>query len=658
MLGSGSGYSWRTRKKAPPLIEAHSSGPAQTGKCLLGERRHLPPRLCGLSRRLPTSGFRRTSVVSAPSFRLFQRRHAAWWTLVAGLLATAALTWTLHHEAVELDRQRLLRRADEIQSHLDAQLEKSEMLLNNLRDFLMLSGENRSSILDRWCYNNGLTINCPWLLGIVVATNLHTPQWRHQFPNAPRTWTDEEWGRLKSVAEKQPVECEMAMQTRVTNTLSYLTDYHLRSFGHYDDPFAKTVKNFRIGMSDRRFIMVGRATNYVVGTLYYLPLYTSDLAPLIADVEAVRKTIWGERARLHWLHFEAMIVAPVSFDLLAETLRNSMPLDVELEIFSSTNQTAKTWLSKPAGSLKAIDPDFRPYLAHRLTWPMYGLRFSLFLYTTPLFEAQSARRLATTAGWAGVAITLLATALVGVSVRARNRQDRLTVQIREARDALAAAQRERDRISRDLHDGTIQSLYAIQLGLGYTAVRLRSEPDHAGSELSAVRKELNGVIAEIRRFIATETAGEALKSVDLGTVLEALVQRAQAGTTIQIALNCDREASARVTGDQAVQLANIAREALSNALRHGRPQAVDLVLRLEGAFVILEVRDDGVGFTPGTVEGSGLGLVSMKTRAAESDGTLVVHSSPGAGTRVVVTMPVVAEEAEEPRTLDAPDEEA
>jgi len=149
-----------------------------------------------------------------------------------------------------------LRRADEIQSHLDAQLEKSEMLLGNLRDFLMLSGENRSSILDRWCYDNGLTINCPWVLGIVVATNLHTPQWRPQFPNPPSTWTHVEWGNLKNLMDKQPVECEIAIQTRVTNTLSYLTDYQLRSFGHYNDPFANTVKGSRIGMSSRRYIML------------------------------------------------------------------------------------------------------------------------------------------------------------------------------------------------------------------------------------------------------------------------------------------------------------------------------------------------------------------------------------------------------------------
>ena len=148
------------------------------------------------------------------------------------------------------------------------------------------------------------------------------------------------------------------------------------------------------------------------------------------------------------------------------------------------------------------------------------------------------------------------------------------------------------------------------------------------------------------------------KRVDLGAVLHALVQRARGGTTSRIELSCDREASARVTGDQAVQLANIAREALSNALRHGRPREVDIVLRLEGEFVVLEIADDGVGFTPEASGGSGLGLVSMRTRAAEADGTLVLDSSPGRGTRVVVKMPVGADESVEPERPEAPDEEA
>jgi signal transduction histidine kinase len=268
---------------------------------------------------------------------------------------------------------------------------------------------------------------------------------------------------------------------------------------------------------------------------------------------------------------------------------------------------------------------------------MYGHNFSIFFHTTPLFEAQSPRRLAKIAVAAGTGLTLLATALVGVVLRARNRQELLTEQIREARDALAAAQQERNKISRDLHDGTIQSLYAIQLGLGHTLKKLEAEPVRAGNELSAVRRELDSVIAEIRQFITTETA--AGQHVEFGPVLHALVQRAQAGTAAQIDLRCDPAASARLSGDGAVQLANIAREALSNSLRHGSPRQVRIALRSEREAVTLEISDDGTGFDPKSPRRTGVGLASMASRAREAGGTLDVQSSPSKGTRVVVRVP-------------------
>lgn len=591
------------------------------------------------------------------TLRLIQRRYAAWWTVVAGLMVTAGLIWTLQYEAWELDQQRMLRRALEIRNQLDARLEKSEMLLNNLRDYLRLSGESRESTLNRWCFDNGLTINCPWLHGIVVVTNRHTPQWRDQCPNPPDRWTVEDWTRLRAFVFRQPVECEIALKTSVTNRMRYLADYNLRSFGHAEDPFAQAVRNSRIQMSERRTVMVDADTNSQTGTLFYLPIYRPEVMRLIAELDAVRRPNYSQRGFLYWLHLESMIVAPLSFDVLAESVREGSPLDLEVELFSSTNQTAQTWLANSGGTPRAVDPAFKSYLTLRLPWRMYGDNFSIFFYTTPLFEAQSPRRLAKTAGLAGLAITLLATALVGVSVRARNRQDGLTGQIREARDALAAAQRERERISRDLHDGTIQSLYAIQLGLGHTAVRMKSEPEDAGSELSAVRRELNAVIAEIRQFIMTETAQEAQKAVDLGTVLQSLGQRARAGTTARIEWRCDAEASARLTSDQAVQLANIAREALSNALRHGRPQQVNLELRLDEEWVVLEVVDDGTGFNPDAGGRVGLGLPSMTARAEESGGTLAVVSSPGRGTRVVVRLPVGPADPVELETPETPEQE-
>jgi signal transduction histidine kinase len=227
----------------------------------------------------------------------------------------------------------------------------------------------------------------------------------------------------------------------------------------------------------------------------------------------------------------------------------------------------------------------------------------------------------------------------------------LTGQIREARDALAAAQREREKFSRDLHDGTIQSLYAIQLGLGHTLEKLEAEPAHARREFAAVRRELDAVIAEIRQFI---TAGEGPdKAVDFCAVLNALVQRVRNGTRVRIALQCDPGASERLTGDRAVQLANIAREALSNCLRHAQPQQVDLALRSEPEAVVLEVSDDGNGFDPKAPRRSGVGLTSMAERAREMGAAMEIQSIPGKGTRVLVRVPAAPLE---PPEADSPED--
>jgi signal transduction histidine kinase len=386
-------------------------------------------------------------------------------------------------------------------------------------------------------------------------------------------------------------------------------------------------------MSYRQTVLWDANSNRIPGTLYYTPVYK----PEVADFLAIEGLTSDQSKDARWMHLNSVIVAPVDFKALAQSVWEGLPSDLGMELFSSTNQTAATWLDISDGSPHAADPKFKGYLTHRQPWPMYGQLFSIFFYTTPLFEAQSPSRLAKTAMAAGTTLTLLATALVGVALRSRNRQELMTGQIREARDALAAAQQERNKISRDLHDGTIQSLYAIQLGLGHTVEKLDAEPAKAGSELSAVRRELDAVIAEIRQFITAEAGAD--KPVDFGAVLDALVQRARAGTTAHIGLHCDPGASERLTGNQAVQLANIAREALSNSLRHAKPQQVEIALRRERETVVLEISDDGMGFDPKAPGRAGVGLTSMTARTKEMGGALDIQSAPGKGTRVVVRVP-------------------
>ncbi len=603
----------------------------------------MPPTPKGDSFRLPAIGFRRTEGMTTFRVRhLFSRRFAAGWILLLGLSFTAALGWELRREALELDRQRLIRRAAEIQSQLDTRLEKSEMLLHNLRDYLTWSGQSSEKDFQRWCYANGHTINSRWLAGIALATNRTLTKWPENVSKSPRTWGEREMELLTAAALAQPIECDLAMTSGLTNTMRFVADYDLRGVHGTKKRFANTIQSSRLGMSEQQIVMQDPQGNGVVGTCFYVPLFQPDLNAMMAELMQGTYTNWGQRALPHWFHFTSIIVAPVDYGFLAWTLSEEAPTDVEIEMFSSTNQTAATWLSNSNGLPRAVDPQFKPYLDYRQTWSMYGVRFSIYFYTTPLFEAQSPQRLANVTMAAGLGITLLATALVGVSTRARLRQDRLNEQIREARDALSAAHSERNRISRDLHDGTIQSLYAIQLGLGATVEKLTGDPSRAGRGLSAVRRELDIVIAEIRQFITTEI--EAEPSADLSAVLHALRERAATGTTAQIELNCDSRADHRLMGNHAVQLANIVREALSNSLRHAAPSHIEISLRSEPEAIVLQIADDGAGFDPQAPPRTGVGLGSMASRAREIGGTMDLQTAPGKGTRVTVRVPVAQEQ--------------
>ncbi|MBK7999906.1 MAG: sensor histidine kinase [Verrucomicrobia bacterium] len=569
--------------------------------------------------------------------QLIRRQQAVIWTLVAGLGLTAALGWELDREAIELDQQRLARRVVEIQSQLDSRLEKSEMLLHNLRDYLTWYGDTSETGFQRWCYENGHTINCRWLAGIALATNRNLPKWPKGIPKTPMSWGSNEWESVRAAAVANAIDCELALTSSLTNTMRFARDYHLRGLPRERTRFANTVGSSRVGMSEHRIVMQDVDGNGVGGTCFLVPLFQSDVNGLIAEVMQGSYTNWGDRATIYWLHFTSVIVAPVDFNFLVWAISEEAPEDVKIELFSSTNQLADTWLNKTGPIPRAADPEFRPYLSHRQRWRMYGRKFSIYFYTTPLFEAQSPRRLAKVAMAAGAGLSVLTTALVGVALRARDRQSDLTDQILEARDALTASQKAREKFSRDLHDGTIQSLYAIQLGPGHLSEKLESDPARARREFSSVRKELDAVIAETRNFISSGEVTSA--AVNFKSVLSAIIERAQASNTAQITLECDHTATAQLAAVEAVQLANIAREAISNSLRHAKSTQVQVSLRQDNGGMLLQITDNGTGFDPESPHRFGVGLTSMRSRAHEIGGLFNIESSPNTGTRISVRVP-------------------
>ena len=228
---------------------------------------------------------------------------------------------------------------------------------------------------------------------------------------------------------------------------------------------------------------------------------------------------------------------------------------------------------------------------------------------------------------------------MAVQLRARFRQETISNRLRSTLDELEAARRERERLSHDLHDGTIQALYALQLGLSRAGEQAADYSPTLGSRLADYRRNLAAIIAELRCHILRHDADDGPEG-DLATLLTALIERMRCTTETELIAKVDPDAARRLSGEQAVHLANLAHEALSNALRHSRAQSIQMTLRHMQDLVILEILDDGCGFDPSTPPRTGVGLLSMKARTAKAGGTIKVESKVGLGTRITVGVPI------------------
>jgi signal transduction histidine kinase len=562
----------------------------------------------------------------------FRRYWPAGLLLLAGLAGSGLLGWNFHRQATALDQQRFALRIKDSIDQLDGRVEKTEALLCQLRDYLMLSGETRNRIFGQWCSANNLSVNCPWVYGIAVATNRSEAPWRPELPRSPDTWKAQDWARFRQVAATHPIQCEIMLRSPAGKR-KFLDDYDLKGLLSDSNVFVSAARKPGVKISGMRSVMLDETGSELKGAIMLAAVQDAAVIDLLQQISRSRR----ERAEpARWVHLDSMILAPIDFKMLEAALWQKGRRDLGIEIFASREPSRESWVNPQGDRPRALDPNFKPYLKATVLWPMYGGRWSLFIYSLPLFEAQSSRKLGWLVFGSGTGMTALATALLSLALRARSRQEQLAEQIREARDSLAAAQKERQKLSHNLHDNTIQALYAIQLGLSRTGRQLREEPGGAELALASVRKELDVVIAQIRRFITSEHATEEL--VDLAAVLRSLASRARPDPGARVEVHCDPDASGRLSASQAVQLANIAREALSNSLRHARPLRVELALRSEPGAVCLEVVDDGAGFDPQS-RPQGLGITSMATRGREAGGTVEIHSVPGQGTRVRIRVP-------------------
>jgi len=231
-----------------------------------------------------------------------------------------------------------------------------------------------------------------------------------------------------------------------------------------------------------------------------------------------------------------------------------------------------------------------------------------------------------------------ASAATGVATARSMAEERL-------QNTIDAAEQERSRWARELHDETLQALAVLRMRLSSA---LREEaPEQLKETGQAAVEQIDDEIVKLRRLI-TELRPASLDAIGLEAALEALAEQHQQAAKLEVDCDFDlpRDEGARPTPILETAVYRLAQEALNNVSKHSRAQRADLMVRVSGGAIQIEVRDDGVGFEPSLVR-EGFGLVGMRERAALLGGTLEVDSTRGSGTRMRAEIPLLTR-AEEP----------
>ncbi len=199
---------------------------------------------------------------------------------------------------------------------------------------------------------------------------------------------------------------------------------------------------------------------------------------------------------------------------------------------------------------------------------------------------------------------------------------------------------ERTRIGMDLHDGIIQSIFAVGLTLESTRLALPETGTEADYLLGQAIEGLNDAIRDIRNFILDLRPQRF--SGDLGSGLARLVREFLANTMIPTSLRVptDNVASLPIPVARAIFLTT--QEALANIARHARASKVTIEVNTpdDTPYIHLIIGDDGRGFdTSQQNHMVGHGLSNMRARAESLNGSFVIESTPGRGTRVMMTLP-------------------
>ena len=205
-------------------------------------------------------------------------------------------------------------------------------------------------------------------------------------------------------------------------------------------------------------------------------------------------------------------------------------------------------------------------------------------------------------------------------------------------ELLEAANREQQKLGRDLHDGLGQELTGIALLLQGLGQQVKAANSSLARPFDRVSTLLSAAIRSTRS-LAHGLAPVSVGRRGLEGALRTLSEQATASHSVSVTFEVDPGKTPSFGEVAGNHIYRIVQEALSNAIRHGRAKTIRIRLSPAADGCLLDITDDGCGIDPQAAPGNGLGLRSMNYRAQAIGGTLSIERVPGGGTRVRLSCP-------------------
>jgi signal transduction histidine kinase len=207
-----------------------------------------------------------------------------------------------------------------------------------------------------------------------------------------------------------------------------------------------------------------------------------------------------------------------------------------------------------------------------------------------------------------------------------------------------AIEGERSRISRDLHDGILQTLLSIEIQLDVLRRRVAGSPEHTASGLANLQQTVKNESAELRHMV-TDLRPLRVQSADLIDLMRGFAERYRNESTLALDVLID---SVELHAPDRVcrEIFQIYREALNNIKKHAKASHVVVKLSQDDSRLVLVVDDNGEGFsfagrfTGDELDRLRLGPISIKERTRTVGGVLTVESNPGHGARLTIEVPL------------------